>query len=113
MMIKNGSKRLFFQKKDLAVMTTKATLYVTLGEIQSPNATNTINLTKRKLTMLKNSLGHFDPQIKCQTLNSSHNVLEGLSSIRKRNEELVEALDHSVARFEQVLAFYQTDAYAS
>ncbi len=63
--------------------------------------------------MLKNSIGQSDQQIKFQIINSSPNVLEGLSYIRKRNEELVEALDHSVERFEQVLAFYQTDAYAS
>ena len=65
--------------------------------------------------MLKNSIGHFDPQIKSNlnSADSSHNILEGLSYIRKRNEELVEALDHSVERFEQVLVFYQVDAYAS
>jgi len=63
--------------------------------------------------MLNHSLGQTDRKIKCQKLRPSHNVLEGLSYIRKRNEELVEALDHSVTRFEQVLAFYQTDAYAS
>ena len=63
--------------------------------------------------MLNASINTLDPQIKRNDFSLSPNVLEGLSSIRKRNEELVEALDHSVARFEQVLAFYQTDAYAS
>lgn len=64
--------------------------------------------------MLKNSLGYFHPQIKSNIhSDSSHNILEGLSYIRKRNEELVEALDHSVERFERVLAFYQADAYDS
>ena len=63
--------------------------------------------------MLKNSIGQSDQQIKTKTFNTSPNVLEGLSSIRKRNEELVEALDHSVERFEQVLAFYQADAYSA
>ena len=63
--------------------------------------------------MLNASINYLDPQIKRNDFSSSHNVLEGLSSIRKRNEELVKALDHSVARFEEVLAFYQRDAYAS
>lgn len=63
--------------------------------------------------MLNASINTLDPQIKRNDSSSSPNVLEGLSMIRKRNEELAEALDHSVARFEQVLAFYQTDAYAS
>lgn len=63
--------------------------------------------------MLNASINTLDPEIKRNDSSSSHNVLERLSMIRKRNEELVEALDHSVARFEQVLAFYQTDAYAS
>jgi len=63
--------------------------------------------------MLNASINTLDPQIKRNDFCSSPNVLEGLSMIRKRNEELVEALDHSVARFEEVLAFYQTDAYAS
>lgn len=63
--------------------------------------------------MLKNSIGQTDRKIKTKTLNTSPNVLEGLSYIRKRNEELVEALDHSVERFEQVLAFYQADAYSA
>ena len=63
--------------------------------------------------MLQNSIGQTDRKIKTKTFNTSANVLDGLSSIRKRNEELVEALDHSLERFEQVLAFYQADAYAS
>ncbi|GAO98148.1 hypothetical protein Cva_00796 [Caedimonas varicaedens] len=63
--------------------------------------------------MLKNSIGQFDPKIKTKTLTASPNVLEGLAYIRQRNEELVEALDHSVERFEQLLAFYQADAYSS
>ena len=63
--------------------------------------------------MLNASINPLDPQIKRNDSASSPNVLEGLSYIRKRNEELVEALDHSLERFEQVLAFYQADAYAS
>ena len=114
MMIKNGSKRLFFYKKDLAVMATKATIYVTLGEIKSPNTTNTINSNK-ELIMLKNSIGHFDPQIKSNlnSTDSSHDVLAGLSYIRHRNEQLAEELDDTLVRFESAMAQYRADAYAS
>ena len=63
--------------------------------------------------MLNASINTLDPQIKRNDFSLSPNVLERLSMIRKRNEELVEALDHSVARFQQVLAFYQADAYSA
>lgn len=65
--------------------------------------------------MLKNSIGHFDPQIK-SNLNrdySSHDVLAGLSFIRHCNEQLVEELDDTLAQFESTMAQYRADAYAS
>ena len=65
--------------------------------------------------MLKNSLGHFDPQIKSNLNRSdaSHDVLAGLSFIRHCNEQLVEELDETLARFESSMAHYRADAYAS
>ena len=65
--------------------------------------------------MLKKSIGYFDPQIK-SNLNrsdSSHDILAGLSSIRRRNEQLAEELDDTLARFESAMAQYRADAYAS
>ena len=65
--------------------------------------------------MLKKSIGHFDPQIK-SNLNgsdSSRDILAGLSFIRHCNEQLVEELDDTLARFESVMAQYRADAYAS
>ena len=65
--------------------------------------------------MLKNSIGHFEPQIK-SNLNgsdSSHDALAGLSFIRHCNEQLVEELDDTLVRFESTMAHYRADAYAS
>ena len=57
--------------------------------------------------MLKNSIGHFEPQIK-SNLNgsdSSHDALAGLSFIRHCNEQLVEELDDTLVK----LVKYQRD----
>ena len=64
--------------------------------------------------MLKKSIGHFDPQIK-SNLNgsdSSRDILAGLSYIRQRNEQLVEELDDTLARFESAMTQYRANAYA-
>ena len=99
-------------KKDLTHRTIGRYSYRDIREQPFPNATDTIN-SSEELIMLQNSIGQTDHKIKTKTFNTSPNVLEGLSYIRKRNEELVEALDHSLEMFEQVLAFYQADAYSS
>ena len=64
--------------------------------------------------MLKNSIGYFDPQIKSNLHRSdaSRDVLAGLSYIRQRNEQLVEELDDTLARFESAMAQYRADACA-
>ena len=65
--------------------------------------------------MLKNSIGHFDPQIKSplNSTDSSHDVFAGLCFIRRCNEQLVEELDDTLVRFESVMAHYRADADAS